>query len=149
MSFKASMGDEPADQGRPSKLGAGETGDLALEQALRDFRMSIHAWSEAAYSRPRTAAQVARHRSWRLAAGWALGLALAAGGVSGTVYQRHHRLELARIAAARAAEQQRLASERQAREEEEDLLAKVDKDVSREVPNAMEPLAQLMAEDGQ
>jgi type VI protein secretion system component VasK len=148
MSFKASMGDEPAEESRPSNPGAGETGDLALEQALKDFRMSVHAWSEAAYSRPRTAGQTVRHRSWRLAAGWALGLALMAGGVSGTVYQRHHRQELARIAA-RAAEQQRLASERQAREEEEDLLAKVDKDVSREVPNAMEPLAQLMTAGGQ
>jgi hypothetical protein len=35
----------------------------------------------------------------------------------------------------------------QARHEDEDLLAKVDSDVSRAVPNAMEPLAQLMATD--
>ena len=99
------------------------------------------------YSRPRTAAQVVRHRSWRLAAGWTLGCALVAGGVSGAVYERHQRQEMARIAAARVAEQQRLVREQQAREEEEDLLAKVDSDVSREVPSAMEPLAQLMAED--
>ncbi len=55
-----------------------------------------------------------------------------------------------RIAAARVAEQQRLVAqqrERQARQEDEDLLAKVDSDVSREVPLAMEPLAQLMVED--
>jgi hypothetical protein len=123
--------------------------DLVLEETLKDFRMSVHAWSEAAYRRPRTVAPVIRHRSWRLAAGWALGLALAAGSVSGTVYQRHHRQELARIEAARVAEQQRLAREQQARQEEEDLLAKVDKDISREVPSAMEPLAQMMAEDGQ
>ena len=45
------------------------------------------------------------------------------------------------------AEQQRLVAAEQAREEEEDLLSKVDSDVSREVPSAMEPLAQLMAED--
>jgi hypothetical protein len=47
------------------------------------------------------------------------------------------------------AEQQRLAAaaEQQARQEDEDLLAKVDSDVSREVPAAMEPLAQMMAED--
>jgi hypothetical protein len=31
--------------------------------------------------------------------------------------------------------------------ENEDLLAKVDSDVSRAVPSAMEPLAQLMADD--
>jgi len=41
-----------------------------------------------------------------------------------------------------------VARELQAREDEEELLAKVDSDVSRVVPSAMEPLAQLMAEDG-
>jgi hypothetical protein len=87
-----------------------------------------------------------RQRSWRLAAGWALGCVLVAGSVSGGIYERHHRQELARIAAAQQAEQQRVAREQRAREEE-DLLAKVDSEVSREVPSAMEPLAQLMAED--
>jgi hypothetical protein len=46
-----------------------------------------------------------------------------------------------------AQEQQGLLREQQAKAEEEDLLAKVDSDVSREVPSAMEPLAQMMAED--
>ena len=57
-------------------------------------------------------------------------------------------------AAARVAEQQRLQErlaaqqrDQQAQQEDEDLLAKVDSDVSRDVPVAMEPLAQLMAED--
>jgi hypothetical protein len=53
---------------------------------------------------------------------------------------------MAKIAAQRDAERQRQMAEERAREAE-DLLAKVDSDVSREVPNAMEPLAQLMAED--
>jgi ssDNA-specific exonuclease RecJ len=59
-----------------------------------------------------------------------------------------------RNAAARVAEQQRLQEQlaaqqrsQQARQEDEDLLAKVDSDVSRDVPAAMEPLAQLMVED--
>jgi hypothetical protein len=121
---------------------------LALEQALKDFRLSVCAWSEAAYSRPRTVAQVVRRRSWRLAAGWALGCVLVAGGVSGGVFERHQRQEIARAAAQQrlAQERQRLVLEEQAREEEH-LLAEVDRDVSREVPSAMEPLAQLMAED--
>jgi hypothetical protein len=147
MNFRERFGEEPAGGNRQAEPGAGENVDLVLEEALKDFRMSVHAWSEAVYSRPRTAAQVVRHRSWRLAAGWTLGCALVAGGVSGAVYERHQRQEMARIAAARVAEQQRLVREQQAREEEEDLLAKVDSDVSREVPSAMEPLAQLMAED--
>jgi hypothetical protein len=121
-------------------------GDPGLEQVLRNFRASVCAWSDAEYARPRTAVMTVRQRSWRLAAGWALGCVLLAGGVSGGVYERHQRQEMARIAAVRAVERQRLVAEQRAREEE-DLLAKVDSDVSREVPSAMEPLAQLMAED--
>jgi bisphosphoglycerate-independent phosphoglycerate mutase (AlkP superfamily) len=120
--------------------------DAAVEEALKNFRMSIHAWSDAAYVRPRSAAQVVRHRSWRLAAGWALAALLIAGGFSGGMFERHQRIERERIAAARLAEQQKAILEEQAKEEE-DLLAKVDRDVSREVPSAMEPLAQLMNED--
>jgi hypothetical protein len=122
-------------------------GDPVLDQALRNFRSSVHAWSGAAYSQPRTTAPV-RRVSWRLAAGWALGCVLAAGSVGGGLYERHHRQELAKIAAAEAARQQKLAAEQRVREEDEDLLAKVDKDVSRQVPSAMEPLAQLMNDDG-
>jgi hypothetical protein len=120
--------------------------ELELEKALAEFRLSVHAWSDAAYTRPRTASATVRRRSWQLAAGWALGCALIAGSLSGGFYEHHHRQELARVAAVRAAEQQKLAAEQRAREEEEEL-AKVDSDVSREVPSAMEPLVQLMDED--
>ena len=122
-------------------------GTPELEQALKNFRLSVHAWSAAELSRERPALKVARRRrSWRLSAAWALAAALAAGGVAtGGVYERHQQ-QLRIAAAARVAEQQRVAREMQARAEEEDLLAKVDSDVSRAVPSAMEPLAQLMAE---
>ena len=149
MSSRVGFGDrreEPAERSRQLEPVADEKLDLVLGQALEDFRLSVHAWSEAAYSRPRTVAQVVRRRSWRLAAGWALGCALIAGSLSGGFYEHHHRQELARVAAVRAAEQQKLAAEQRAREEEEEL-AKVDSDVSREVPSAMEPLVQLMDED--
>jgi hypothetical protein len=119
-----------------------------LDEALRDFRLSVHAWSEASYSRPRTA--VAPRQVWRLAVGWALGCVLVAGGASAAVWQHHQREMEIRSAAARVAEQQRLVAQqrdKQARQEDEDLLAKVDSDVSREIPVAMEPLAQFMAED--
>jgi phosphoketolase len=127
--------------------------DLELDEALTNFRLSVHAWSEAAFSRQRTAvAAVAPRRVWRLALGWALGCVLVAGGASAGVWE-HHQREI-RSAAARMAEQQRLHEQlvaqqrdQQARQEEEDLLAKVDSDVSREIPAAMEPLAQLMVED--
>ncbi len=125
----------------------GAAEDLAFEQALGDFRASVHAWSEAAYRCPRTAfVPVPQHRFWRLAAGWALGCAMVSGVVSGGVYEHRRRQETARIAAAQAAEQQRRVIEQRAREEE-DLLARVDSAVSQQVPDAMEPLARLMAED--
>jgi hypothetical protein len=121
-----------------------EAGELG--EALSNFRLSVHAWSEAEFNRPRTAIEPVRRRVWRLAVGWALGCVLVAGSVSGGAVYRHHQNEM-KIAQARLAERQRLAAQAQARQEEEDLLAKVDSDVSREVPSAMEPLARLMAED--
>jgi sRNA-binding protein len=144
MNFEDGRANMPEAQG---KNPGADAHDMELDEALKNFRATMRAWSEAELSRPR-AAKTVRQRSWRLAAGWALGCALVAGGVSGGVYERHHRQEAARAAAeARAAEQQRLAAEQQARETEEDLLAKVDSDIAREVPSAMEPLAQLMGED--
>jgi hypothetical protein len=80
--------------------------------------------------------------------GWALGCVLAAGSLSGGIYERHQRQQAAKMAAAaQAARQQKLAAAVRTRTQDEDLLAKVDSDVSREVPSAMEPLAQLMSEN--
>jgi hypothetical protein len=130
---------------------AGE-GDPAVAQALRNFKASVDAWSDAAMARPRTTASLARP-SWRMAAGWALGCVLAAASVGGALYERQHKQELARIAAAQAAAQkaaqERLAAGQQSAAQTEnttdqDLLATVDNDISRAVPAAMEPLAQLM-----
>jgi hypothetical protein len=126
-----------------------EAQDVAVEDALRNFKLSVHAWSDTVYNRPRPAAQTLRHRSWRLAAGWALGCALIVGSISGGVIEHHHQMEMARQAVAqKVAEHEKLLKEQQARQvDEEDLLAKVDSDVSRQVPSAMEPLAQMMADD--
>ena len=131
---------------RVKNCGVSGVGEPELEQALSDFKASVCAWSDAEHARPRTAARTVRHRSWRLAAGWALGCILVAGSISGGVHERHYRQEQARIAAAQEAARQRVAAEQRAKDEEE-LLAKVDSEVSQEVPSAMEPLAQLMAED--
>jgi hypothetical protein len=144
MSFKDKVGPEN------EVSGVGKFRDEAgeLDEALSNFRLSVHSWSEAEFSRPRTVVEPVRRRIWRLAAGWALGCILVAGSVSGGVYEHH--LKEMKIAQARIVEHERLVAEQrnqQARQEEEDLLAKVDSDVSREVPSAMEPLAQLMAED--
>lgn len=129
---------------------AGESEDPVVEQALRNFKTSVDAWSEAAqrnmtWTRPRTVAKAARH-SWRLAAAWALGCAVAAASVAGALHEREHEQMLARIAATQAAQraaQQKLVLQ-QSSQTDEDLLANVDSDISRAVPAAMEPLAQLM-----
>jgi hypothetical protein len=129
---------------------AGENEDPVVAQALKNFKASVDGWSEAAMSRPRTVKTV-RH-SWRLATAWALGCVLAAASLSGGLYERHHRQDLARIAAAQKAQQQDADATRHAATgaiaEDQDLLATVDSDISREVPAAMEPLAQLMDDNG-
>jgi hypothetical protein len=132
-----------------------EGGVDKMEETLRDFRMSLHAWSAAAYQRPRTVAATAhRWRIGRLAVSWGLGCVLVIGGVAGGVYTTHHqqpqlatnKSETVRVAepAPEAAVQ---TSRQVQKHEDEDLLAQVDSDVARQVPSAMEPLAQLMGKD--
>jgi hypothetical protein len=128
--------------------------DAELEQALKNFRLSVHAWSDVAYSQPRTAAAGLRRRSWRLAVGWALGCVLVAGSVSGGLFERQHQLELRqRSAQQRAAEQEKQLQEQLQEQQalaqvsDEALLAGVDSDIARQVPSALEPLAQMMADD--
>ncbi|MFZ0746920.1 MAG: hypothetical protein WAM85_21125 [Terracidiphilus sp.] len=120
--------------------------DPALKQALNDFKASVHAWSEAMANHPRTVREIVVRRTWRLAAGWAVASVLLAGAASGGLYERHHHQELARIAAAQEAAHQREIAAERARAED-DLLAKVDSDVSQEVPSALEPLAALSTQD--
>jgi uncharacterized protein (DUF885 family) len=126
--------------------------DAQLAAALRDFKSSVHAFSDAAYTRPRTMTKEVRQRSWRVAAGWAMGCLLLVGSLSGGLIDHQHRLETARAAAiqraADQAEQQRLAVlEQSAKQDEEDLLAEVDSAVSRQVPSALDPLAQMMEDE--
>jgi hypothetical protein len=86
---------------------------------------------------------------------------LVAGGVSVGFWEHHrlqaaeqariaqqHQMELQRIVAEHAERSGHVArAEQKTREEEEQLLASVDSAVARQVPAAMEPLAELMAED--
>jgi hypothetical protein len=146
---------------------SGEIDDPIVAGALKHFKTSVDAWSESAYSRQRTPVMNTR-QIWRLAASWALGCLLAAGSLAGSLYERHVRQESARVAAIKAA-QQKAAVERtvteqpvaatndatrpriavkKAASEDEYLLATVDSDVSRQVPSAMEPLAQMMESSG-
>ena len=138
---------EPASQQTADESNQASVEEAEMERVLRDFRLSVHAWSEVVYTRPRQLSDVApRRAAWRKAAAWCLGCVLATGVAGGGFLEYQHREEMARIAAAREAQHQRELAEARARAAEEEL-AKVDSDIAREVPNAMEPLAQLMAED--
>ncbi len=139
---------------------AGESREV--QQAVQNFKASMEAWSDAALSRPRTAAPRTARHTWRMAAGWALGCVMAAGVCTGAVQSLHHRQQMARVAAQKAeqrAAEERAAEAREAAQEanakaakteltasakDADLLASVDRAISRPVPEAMEPLAQLM-----
>lgn len=123
--------------------------DPVVNEALRSFRESVRAWSEAEFARPRTVApQVRVRRPWAIVS-CTLGLVLAAGIAVTSVHERDVHLQQRRLAAAqRQAEQQRELAAQRAKESE-DLLANVDKDVSREVPSALEPLAQMMDDSSQ
>lgn len=141
-----------------SEKAEGDELDQIVEEALINFRLSVHAWSEAVQGRTRElGASAPQRRVWRMAAAWGLGCVLVAGGVSTAIYERHEKQ--VKIAAVLEAQRRRQLGQEKAREEEnllarvdkmdteEDLLAKVDSDVSRQVPSAMEPLAQLMVDN--
>ncbi len=122
--------------------------DAELGAALRHFRLSVHAWSDAAYSRPRAAALPTRSAVWRKAVSLALGCVLVLGVASEGVYQHEqHMAQEREVKLARQIEMQRQA-EAQKVAEEDALLAHVDSDVSREVPAALDPLASLVEGDG-
>ena len=149
--FLSNSGEEKDREARSAGLAlhAGPSADPELEQALRNFRSSVHAWSDAVYQRPRLVELAARRKAWRRAAAWVLGSVLVAGGVGRGLLDYQHQQEQARIAAALEAEHQRQLQEEKARQAEEEL-ARVDTDVSRQVPDALEPLARLMtSEDSQ
>jgi uncharacterized protein HemX len=140
-----------------------------LFETLRDYRLSVHAWSDAEFTRSRRAfAYSSRRFAWRLAAGWALSCVLVAGSVSAGIWD-HHRREAQATAAREALHEREVIEQRQqkqrqqavsalqsmqtqqkqqVRSSDEELMASVDSDVSRQVPTAMEPLAQLMVDDG-
>jgi hypothetical protein len=120
--------------------------DPVVDQALRDFRSSVQAWSDAAYRQPRLVEIAPRRTVWRMAAAWALGSVLVAGGAWGGILEHQHRQEQDRLARLRQQEFDRRLQEQKAREAELEL-AQVDSDVSREVPDALEPLVPSMTAD--
>ena len=148
---------------RFAKKNSLEAEEAELQQALQNFRQSVHAWSEAEYARPRSLKPATIHHTWKWALTWAMGCVLAIGGLGVGLYE-HHQQMAAKGEAQQGQHQQMAAStappaavkapaaevavqqvaEVETAEPESSLLAAVDSDVSRQVPSAMEPLAELM-----
>lgn len=84
-------------QREPKEMAEAGLADAAMEDALRNFRSSIHAWSEAEFVRARTVLHSEHRRTWRRAAAWAVGCALAVGTLSAGIYEHHSHDRLARI----------------------------------------------------
>jgi hypothetical protein len=120
--------------------------DPEMQSALRNFRRSVHAWSDASNLRTRSVAVATQRPVLRVAAAWTLAGLLIAGGVGGGFLVKQHRQEQVRLAAEHDAELRRQLREERTREAEQEL-AQVDRDISRQVPDALEPLARLMTED--
>jgi hypothetical protein len=130
------------------KLSRGDDGlelEPELREAIGNFKSSVDAWSDNVMSRPRELT-VPTRTNWGRITKWALGCAVFVGTVSGGVYENHRQQGIATAEAARLAEQQRDLAAQRAKEEAE-LMARVDSDIAREVPSALEPLASLMNEN--
>ncbi|MGC9222820.1 MAG: hypothetical protein ACP5E2_02785 [Terracidiphilus sp.] len=148
---------------------AGE--DQEIKQALRHFKTSMDAWSDAAMSRPRMVAKASVRHIWRRAASWAMGCLLAVGSLAVGVHAIYHGQQMAKLPAQRTVQQAAVEQVASGQEtalpasaqtaetapvpetkavkgdvsaQDKDLLASVDRALSRTVPEAMEPLAQLM-----
>jgi hypothetical protein len=119
---------------------------LQVEDALRNFRASVHAWSEREL---RTQRQPVPRRHWIMAPAMAWGLAsiLAVTAVTVPVSVHHERQVAATRRAAELEREQKAAeAARQAASaiDDEALLTHVDSDIAQSTPDAMEPLASLM-----
>jgi len=131
-----------------------ENEDRDVQAALKNFRASVHAWSEQEMARPRQV-QPKQASGWmRLMAvpmlGWGLASVLVVAGVTVPVTV-HHERQVEATRRAMIQEQQRQAAEAAARLaqnsiDDEELLKHVDSDIAQAAPDAMEPLASLMGD---
>jgi hypothetical protein len=122
-----------------------EQEDPQVQDALRNFRASIQAWSQQELSVQR---KPITRSPWMMAPAMAWGLAsvLAVAAVTVPVSVHHERQVIAMRHAAELKQQQQQAAEaaKQAAIDDEALLNHVDSDIAQSTPDAMEPLASLM-----
>jgi hypothetical protein len=133
--------------------------DAEIEAALRNFRLSVHHWSEQEYVRPRAIERTRWSRFtagfWTMIANPALGGTLAAAMLIASVsvpvgIQYEHKVAAERQAALdlqqKQAEEVRKSAVAAASSAVDDaaFLDDVDSDIAQATPEAMQPLASLM-----
>jgi hypothetical protein len=132
-----------------------EAEDAQVESALRHFRESVRGWSEQEYARPRTVPARKCAGRWlamsRPAMGWGVAAIIAVSAVTVPV-ARHRQEEQRQIEARHLAEelkQKQQDAERQAAlaMNDEELMSHVDSDIAQATPDALEPLASMMADN--
>jgi cell division protein FtsL len=130
-----------------------EIEDAQIESALRNFRESVHGWSEQEFSKARTIRRSRWDALWRLMANpvldWTLACVLVVTSV-GVPVTVHHQRQLVAERNAQILRQQQLQKEAAQQEadamSDDELLTHVDSDIAQAAPDAMEPLASLMSD---
>jgi hypothetical protein len=140
-----------------NKSAANELTDAQVAEALLHFRESVHAWSEAEYSKPRLVRQSKRSPVWTMITSPLLGWSLAAAVLTATVavpvseYRQHvnevHKQQA--LAQQQKLEEQKAAQARAAVIDDDELMSHVDSDIAQDAPDAMQPLSSLMYSSNQ
>ena len=126
--------------------------DPQVLEALRHFRESVHAWSDAEYSKPKLVRQSKRSTVWTMITspllGWSLAAAVLAATVGVPVTVHHQRvIEIQHREAAekqQKLEEEKAAQARAAAIDDDALLSHVDSDIAQDAPDAMQALSSLM-----
>jgi hypothetical protein len=134
-----------------------EMEDTRIEQALRNFRGSVKAWSDEEFAKPRVVRRSRWSAMWmtltRPAVSGAMAAVLATASIGVPMAVVHHQQEVAEQRQ-EAANRQKALQFQQAREhaaqvmDDSALMTEVDSDIAQEAPDAMQPLASLMSDSG-
>jgi hypothetical protein len=130
--------------------------DPQVAEALRHFRESVHAWSEAEHSKPRLIRQSRRSTVWAIIVnpllGWSLAAAVLATTVGVPVAVHHQHVvdgqKQDALAKQQKLEQEQASQAAQARAaaiDDDELMSHVDSDIAQDAPDAMQPLSSLMS----
>jgi hypothetical protein len=134
--------------------------EAELGDTLGDFRDCVHAWGQGSYGQPVPQLHASRALGWRLVAAGAMVVLLVAITLGGVAVRQIRHAAVARNSVPKQAVTTQIQMQNsvptvaavktstvKVDAEDEELLANVDRDVARQTPKAMEPLARLMDDD--